>query len=420
MLELIPFSTATYWLNFTAHMAASSGATMGDIERAIQPYLAHVEENRELFERAKAEAPLRFDGKPATVPMRLAQAMFAATPIWCNGWIAEGERLAGVAESFRAAGQAITAGEIFRRASVLIGFAEWSMLLSPEKRETFDRARHLCLTAMELLGEKYEPVRIPYAGQELEGMFWPAAGGGRRPTAICFNGLHSSMEWFWQVGLVRELNRRGISVLVFDCPGSGTARFHKNLHIEPDTERYARPALDYVLSRDDVDPDRIAAVGCSFGGYRTVRAAATDSRFRMCLAWGALYGLPAPQQPVQTKQGEDGEEGAPSGMSGLDPRTMLWFMGVSSAAEWEAKRPQFTLQDVIGDLECDLVVFHGGADMQVPVMHAERVVSEAVNARSRELHIYTAAEGGEQHCHLDNLGTPLGHMTDRVAAILRA
>ena len=41
-----------------------------------------------------------------------------------------------------------------------------------------------------------------------------------------------------------------------------------------------------------------------------------------------------------------------------------------------------------------------------------------VKARSTELHVYTAQDGGEQHCHLDNVGTALGHMTDRVAALL--
>ena len=47
-----------------------------------------------------------------------------------------------------------------------------------------------------------------------------------------------------------------------------------------------------------------------------------------------------------------------------------------------------------------------------------QVIAEAVNARSSELHVYTEEDGGEQHCHLDNLGTAMGHMTDRVAALL--
>jgi dienelactone hydrolase len=405
MIEIIPFSAPTYWMNFSAHMAVSSGATLGDVERAMRPYLNHVEAHRGEFERAKAIAPLSFDGKPAAVPEDLAQAMFKATPVWCGGWLAEGERLAGTAESFRSKGQLITAGEIFRRASVLVSFAEWSMLLSPQKREVFDRGRALCASAMDLLGAHHEKVTLPYAEQELEGMFWPAPGPGPHPTAVCFNGLHSSMEWFWQVGLIRELNRRGVSAFVFDCPGSGSARFHKNIHLEPETERYAKVALDYVLSRGDVDPDRVASVGCSFGGYRTVRAASSDPRFRVCLAWGALYDIPAQ-----------------AAMSGLDARTMMWFMGVSSLEELMAKRPKFSLEGVIQDLNCDLVVFHGAADMQVPVEHAQRVIDKAVNARSKELHVYGAVGGGagEQHCHLDNLGTALGHMTDRVAALLQA
>lgn len=63
----------------------------------------------------------------------------------------------------------------------------------------------------------------------------------------------------------------------------------------------------------------------------------------------------------------------------------------------------------MSSLTCDLVVFHGAADMQVPVGHAHRVIEEAANARSKELHIYAAEDGGEQHCHLDNHGTALGH-----------
>jgi len=107
-------------------------------------------------------------------------------------------------------------------------------------------------------------------------------------------------------------------------------------------------------------------------------------------------------------------------MNGLDARTMAWFFGAQSAAEIAEKVPRFTLSQVIGKLSCDLVVFHGAADMQVPVAQAQQVVDEAVAARSREIYIYTAADGGEQHCHLDNVSTALGHMTDRVAALLDA
>ncbi len=411
MLELIPFSTATYWMNYAAHNAACAGVSMGDIARAIRPYLAHVEANRAVFEKAKRESPLLFDGKPSEVPPEFIPVLLEGNPIWCDGWLAEGERLAAVADGFLARGQTLTAGEIYRRASVLIGYAEWTMLLSPRKRAAYDRGRALALKAIDLLGERFETVRIPYGEVELEGMFWPAPGAGRKPAAVCFNGLHSSMEWFWQVGLIRELNRRGVSALVFDCPGSGSARFHLDVHMEPETERYARPALDALLARDDVDPARVAAVGCSFGGYRTVRATATDPRYRMCLAWGALYGLGGRSS---------GSGSSSSGMNGLDAQTTAWFFGAQSLEDVLAKVSRFTLESVLPGLGCDLVVFHGAADMQVPLAQAQQVVDEAVNARSVEFNVYAAEDGGEQHCHLDNVGTALGHMTDRVAALLSA
>lgn len=410
MLELVPFSTATYWLNYAAHNAACAGASMGDIARAIRPYLAYVEANRAAFERAKVAAPLAFDGKSATVPEDVLPVLLDGNPLWCQGWLDEGERLAAVADTFLANGQSLTAGEIYRRASVLIAYAEWTMLLGPDKFAAFDRGRGLCLKAMELLGEAGEAMSVSYDGFELDAMYFPAPGEGKRPAALCFNGLHSSMEWFWQIGLVRELNRRGVSVMVFDCPGSGTTRFHHRIPLEPETERYARPALDALLARVDVDANRVAAVGCSFGGYRTVRAASTDPRFRMCLAWGALYGL----NPA------GGNSSGSAGMNGLDARTMAWFFGAQSLEEIIAKVSRFTLAPVIGNLACDLCVFHGAADMQVPLAQAHQVVDEAISARSSELHVYSSEDGGEQHCHLDNHGTALGHLTDRVAALLTA
>ncbi len=413
MLEFIPFSTPTYWLNFSAMNAISSSATVGDVELAMRPFLNYVDENRDFFEEARAKSPLTFDGKFTTVDASLAERIFELNPLWCQGWLDAGEHLAKQAEEFLAKGQRFTAGNLFRRASVLVGQSEWSMQASPEKVGVYDRGFELCMRAIELAGEKVEQVRIPYSGKELHGMFWPAEGEGPMPTALCFNGLHSSMEWFWQNNTVAELRRRGISVLLFDCPGSGHARFHQNLPMDPQTEKYAGAALDYLMTRSDVDPDRIASFGCSFGGYRCVRAASVDPRFKMCLAWGALYEY---QQARQKREGKPLT--APVGMSGLSNETLQWVMGAASHEEWLERRSEFTLEGLPGKMTCDLIVFHGGADMQVPLEQAERVIAEAVNTRSKELHIYARRGEGDQHCHLDNLPTALGYMTDRVASLL--
>ena len=46
----------------------------------------------------------------------------------------------------------------------------------------------------------------------------------------------------------------------------------------PDTERWVTPWLDQVLARPVVDPERLALLGISLGGYWVTRAAAHDDR----------------------------------------------------------------------------------------------------------------------------------------------
>ena len=50
----------------------------------------------------------------------------------------------------------------------------------------------------------------------------------------------------------------------------------------------ARRCVDYLISRDDVDPKRIGAIGLSFGGTMTTYAAALDRRIKACVISGYL------------------------------------------------------------------------------------------------------------------------------------
>jgi dienelactone hydrolase len=52
-----------------------------------------------------------------------------------------------------------------------------------------------------------------------------------------------------------------------------------------------RRTVDYLASRPEVDPDRIACVGLSVGGYRSALLAAVDDRIRAAVAVGWLCGL---------------------------------------------------------------------------------------------------------------------------------
>ena len=86
---------------------------------------------------------------------------------------------------------------------------------------------------------------------------------------------------------------RGYNVLVFDGPGQGRALFEQQLYMRPDWENVIRPVVDYALARSETDPQRLALLGRSFGGYLAPRAASGEPRLGACIADAVLYDLGA-------------------------------------------------------------------------------------------------------------------------------
>ena len=71
-----------------------------------------------------------------------------------------------------------------------------------------------------------------------------------------------------------------------------------------DTEAWAAACVDYLETRDDVDPDRIGLVGWSLGGYYAPRAAAFEKRLALVVAWGANHNWGAVQRRRLQREGE--------------------------------------------------------------------------------------------------------------------
>jgi dienelactone hydrolase len=66
-----------------------------------------------------------------------------------------------------------------------------------------------------------------------------------------------------------------------DPPGSGEALRLRGLTSRVDSEAWATACVDYLETRDDVDPTRIGLVGWSLGGYCAPRAAAFEKRLAL-------------------------------------------------------------------------------------------------------------------------------------------
>jgi hypothetical protein len=145
------------------------------------------------------------------------------------------------------------------------------------KLAMYHRHRSCFRRAAALFDPPIEPVSIPYEnGKTLPGYFMRAsATGGPGPTVMILGGGDSTCEELYYFGGGAAAVRRGYNAFLWEGPGQvGAFALDLSLTYRPDWEVPTRYAVDYVLSRDDVDPKRLALSGLSMGGYFARRAAA--------------------------------------------------------------------------------------------------------------------------------------------------
>jgi dipeptidyl aminopeptidase/acylaminoacyl peptidase len=246
--------------------------------------------------------------------------------------------------------------------------------------------------AMQRLHPDIERVEVPYEGRSLPAWFVKGRGQGPRPTVVLFDGMDNAKEMsVIFAGL--DLAKRGINVLAIDGPGqSEPLRLH-NIPTRHDYEAAGIPAYDYVASRPEVDAKRVATMGYSFGGYHAPRICAFDKRYAACVCFGAMhwniYDFVAGHAPTDPRK---------TSGSTFQWRWVVGAPDTHTALEWAKK---FTLEGVAEKVTCPILILHGENDRVVPLAEAKKLY-ERVGSKNKTLRIFTEAEGGAEHCQVDN------------------
>ncbi|HEU5267842.1 MAG TPA: alpha/beta fold hydrolase [Jatrophihabitans sp.] len=340
-----------------------------------------------------------------------AQGEDAGTPDFLRAWTALTDQLVGQAEEAEKAGHVRTAGQLYARATNYLCQAERMLANSdPNRIPTYRRVLELQQKAFELKDHgRVTRVTVPYEGTTLPAYFSkaPAADAGPAPVVIMWNGLDSTKEHMYASDHWAELAARGISCLMVDCPGSGEALRLQGLTARIDTEAWAGACVDYLLTRDDVDPAEIGLVGWSLGGYYVPRAAAFEKRLALAVAWGANHNWGA----VQRRRLErEGERPVPHYWEHV-----LWVWGYRDLDEFIEFADGVHLDGVVEQITVPLLIAHGANDRQIPLEYAHRSYDQAVNSPKRELRVFTPDEGATEHIGLDHLPYVSSFIADWVA-----
>jgi dipeptidyl aminopeptidase/acylaminoacyl peptidase len=260
---------------------------------------------------------------------------------------------------------------------------------------------------------RIEPVEVPMAdGSSLPGYFVPAQNTrkSKPPAVVFFDGLDVTKELQYFRG-VPELVRRGISVLVMDGPGTGEAIRFRKQYLRHDYEVAGSAALDYLRTRGDVNPSRVGVMAISLGGYYASRIASIDRRFKACVAWGAIWDYHA-----TWKRRIDAAFNADLSVPG---HHIEWVLNAKSLDDALEKLEDFRLDGVVQRMRCPFLVTHGEEDTQIPLADA-RALLRAVGSKDKTLKVFTAEEGGAQHCQRDNLSLGVTYIADWLADRLQA
>ena len=336
-----------------------------------------------------------------------AQGSDVGTREFMASWASVAEDLATRAAADEAAGHLRTAGQKYQRATNYLAQAERMQSAgSPDRRAFYQRLLDLQQKAFDLIDPDTTRVAIPFEGSLLPAYF-KKAGPEKAPTVILWNGLDSTKEHMYASGFADELAARGINTLMVDCPGSGEALRFLGLTSRVETEDWAAACVDYLLTRDDVAPEKIGLIGWSLGGYYAPRAAAFEKRLALCVAWGANHDWGAVQKRRLEREGENP---VPHYWDHV-----LWVWGETDLDTFVKKAEAVNLDGVVERITVPFLICHGENDRQIPLEYAHRSYQQAVNSPKRELRIFTAAEGGAEHIGLDHFAHVQTYIADWVA-----
>jgi dienelactone hydrolase len=197
------------------------------------------------------------------------------------------------------------ADEALRNGRVLTARGNWLRAISyyqaaASPLDLADRNRQAAIESMRECAGHYlrhrtprgEVVSIPWpGGYPLEGYFLPAAAGSVSTPAVICIGEPGQRKEEYLFKVARHASERGIALLAVDLFGSGPDSQFEEAAGRSDLEMTIGHIMDYLVTRDDVDEQRVAIIADGWGSSFVARGIAFDDRFVAAACDGGIWDL---------------------------------------------------------------------------------------------------------------------------------
>jgi hypothetical protein len=296
---------------------------------------------------------------PADVREALANVHTRDKDEWAQAFMAVADRYMNQAKSVESRDPQ-QANADYVRAWRLYSFGRWPIPASPGKQRSYEKALEAFRAHAKFLDPPLEVVRIPFEGKEIIG-YLRIPGNARAPVplVIAVNGLDSRKEDLSES--FAAILPYGIGFIAVDGPGTGEAP----IKVSENSERMLSRVIDYVQARPEVDKNRLAVHGVSWGAYWATKLAILER--------SRLKGASAQSPPVDAFFQKDflmhSLLGNREYLFDQVPALMNIFEGVHNVDELAVELQKMSLvkQQLLGKPMCPMLVLAGAKDTQVPI-----------------------------------------------------
>lgn len=332
---------------------------------------------------------------------------------WSNEWLVLAQSIEDMAQKALVNGDADDARRGFLRACT---YNRAPLFLLKRQNPIFDglqqKMQDCFQKAIPLFDTPIERIQVPFDGHLLPGYFWkPEASNQKRPTLVVIGGIETFAEDCYFM-VASAGTQRGYNLMTVDLPGQGLNP-DKGLYFGAKMEVPLKAALDYALGRPDVDGERLAVFGFSWGGHIVFKGGQHDSRIRAMIA-----NPPMPnvfRSVLAQQQGTDRSD--PLARIVFDQ--IVWRMGLRISfnprdiARRMAKAYDYFFNGRADPrkIPCPALLLAGEGEAPVTLQIARECYEQMPHPK-KKLVIFTKEQGGEAHCQVNNLTLPNGVIFD--------
>ncbi len=324
----------------------------------------------------------------------------------------------GQADRIDASKNVVSARDTYLRASTYFRAADFFLHGRPDDpriNKLWDQQISAFDKAIALLPVPGERLVLKGDGFDIPAIYyrpWPA-DDTPKPTIILGNGFDGAQEEMLHTFGLAGLER-GFNVITYEGPGQPTVRRQQGHGWIHDWEKVVTPVVDYLVTRPEVNPKRVALLGWSMGGYLAVRAAAFEHRLAAVAAVDGVYEVnptfflmtPAPVKAAyDAGDHKHGDEMMVQALASHKlPTTVrwalehgIWSFAVDSASGLLTKTKAMSLKGITDSVQCPVLVAEGSDDQFFP--NQPRMVTEALGDKATYV-LMTDEDAASPHCHV--------------------